>query len=99
MSRLYFVYIVTNCRGGVLYVGMTNNLIARCRQHRSLKGSAFTSRYRLRRLVYFEAHPYALDAIEREKQLKAGSRKQKVTLIGKMNPKWRDLFDDINDNL
>jgi putative endonuclease len=45
--------------------------------------------------VYFEFYTDIRDAIAREKQIKAGSRKKKVELIESMNPEWRDLFDDI----
>ncbi|WP_024328310.1 GIY-YIG nuclease family protein [Thioalkalivibrio sp. ALR17-21] len=89
------VYIMSNRRGGTLYVGVTSNLVQRVWQHRSGKVSGFTSRYGLHRLVWFETCEEMASAIEREKQLKAGPRRRKVTLVEQVNPEWRDLFDDI----
>ncbi len=89
------VYIMSNRRGGTLYVGVTSNLVQRVWQHRSGEVSGFTSRYGLHRLVWFETCEEMASAIEREKQLKAGARRRKVALIEQVNPEWRDLFDDI----
>ena len=49
----------------------------------------------VRRLVWFEVHENPATAILREKQLKAGPRRQKITLIQAMNPAWRDLWEDL----
>lgn len=91
--RKFYTYIVTNQPYGVLYVGMTNDLNRRMTEHRygKLRG-AFTFRYNLHRLVYYEIFDYPLQAIKREKQLKAGSRKKKILLIEESNPQWTDLF-------
>lgn len=90
--KLPAVYIMTNKRDGTLYCGVTANLPGRVWQHRHCKGSVFTTRYRLRRLVYFETADTMHAAIEREKQIKAGSRRRKIRLIENMNPDWRDLY-------
>ena len=92
MDRKNAVYILTNQHHTVLYVGVTNNLKRRMREHRAGKGSVFTSRYRIRKLVYYELTDDIRVAIEREKQLKAGPRWKKEALIDNFNPYWKDLF-------
>jgi putative endonuclease len=91
--RTYFVYMLTN-RSGTLYVGVTNDLERRMAEHRAAGPSTFTGRYRMNRLVYFEAANDARTAIEREKQLKGWTRARKIALIADMNPRWRDLSED-----
>lgn len=92
------VYIVTNRRRTTLYVGVTSNLPRRIWQHKTkYYPRSFTARYNCDQLVYHEAHPTIVEAIAREKQLKAGSRKKKLTLIRRLNPEWRDLYEDISD--
>ena len=96
MQKQYFVYIMTNLHNTVLYTGITNNLRKRVREHRHGYGGDFTSRYRIVKLVYYETWPKAWQAIAREKQIKAGSRRRKLALIERMNPKWRDLAPQLN---
>ncbi len=91
--RQYCVYIMTNTYNTVLYTGVTNNLRRRILEHKSGKGSAFTSKYKVTKLVYFECGDDVKTAIFREKQIKAGSRKKKMELINSMNPEWVDLFE------
>ncbi len=90
----YYVYILTNARHSVLYVGVTSNLAARLHQHESLHSKSFTARYRVHLLVYFEVYSSPQAAIDREKQLKAGSREDKLRLINTTNPDWRALRPD-----
>ena len=90
----YCVYIMTNVNHTVLYTGVTNNLERRVLEHRSGKGSVFTSKYRVKKLVYFECGNSNKAAIAREKQIKAGSRKKKIALIESINPSWNDTFDE-----
>ena len=90
-----WVYIMTNRRDGVLYIGVTADLPARTIQHRQGKGSAFCRRYGLNRLVYAERHAEIVDAIAREKAMKAWRRAWKIELIEKSNPEWNDLFEQI----
>ena len=85
------VYILTNKRNGTLYVGVTSNLPKRIDEHKAGHGSEFTKKYGLHRLVYAEICETITQAIEREKQLKAGSRKAKISLIEKDNPRWEDI--------
>ena len=87
------VYIMTNVRNSVLYTGVTNDLIRRVLEHKSKNGKGFTKLYNIEKLVYFEATERIEDAIAREKQIKGGSRKDKIDLIASINPHWKDLFE------
>ena len=90
-----FVYILTNKRHTVLYVGSTNNLANRLNQHYSNRNKkSFTARYNLCKLVYFEPYKDMWIADGREKQIKGGSRKKKEDLIDSVNPSWNDLSDE-----
>ena len=91
----YFVYIMSNQFDQVLYTGVTNDLIRRVEQHQAGKGARFTSRYNLTKLVYYEVFDYVEDAILREKQIKGGSRQNKIDLVNGMNPDWNDLYDEM----
>ena len=95
MARQYYVYIMTNERNTVLYSGITNDLKRRAYQHREGLVEGFTKRYRVHKLIYYEVaeNPYA--AISREKQIKGGSRADKLKLIEQFNSKWVDLYDDL----
>ena len=93
-DRQYCVYIMTNRYNTTLYTGVTNNLKRRVYEHKSGTGSAFTKRYNLIKLVYYEMTNDINAAIFREKQIKAGSRQKKIDLVNSMNPEWRDLYDD-----
>jgi len=90
--KTYCVYILSNPLNKVLYVGVTNNLIGRVYQHKNKLADGFTKKYNVTKLVYFEHTENVAAAIEREKQLKAGSRKKKIDLINLTNPKWEDLY-------
>jgi len=92
-----FVYILTNKHNTTLYVGVTSNLTGRIVKHRDkVFPKSFSARYNLNKLVYYEIFHSIVDAIAREKQLKAGPRKQKEALINKSNPEWNDLFHAIS---
>lgn len=90
-NKQYCVYILTNSRHTVLYTGVTNNLERRLSEHKSKIGSAFTKKYNIDQLVYFECGDDVSTAIFREKQIKAGSRQDKIDLINSINPEWKDL--------
>jgi putative endonuclease len=90
---MYFVYIMTN-RSKTLYVGVTNNLIRRVREHKTGIGLGFTAKYKLDRLVYFERFEDVHNAIEREKRIKGWLRIKKIALIVSVNPAWRDLSEE-----
>jgi putative endonuclease len=86
----YFVYILSS-RSRTLYIGVTNGLVRRLGEHREGVGNAFTARYNLTRLVYFEQFQYVQNAIAREKYLKHFTREEKLALISDSNPAWTDL--------
>jgi predicted GIY-YIG superfamily endonuclease len=86
---------MTNKRNGTLYTGVTSDLVARIWQHREGVVVGFTRRYGCKRLVWYEIHHEMLAAIAREKQIKGGSRPDKLALIEAMNPAWNDLYNDI----
>ena len=92
---VYFVYILTNDRRTVLYTGVTSDLKGRVYQHKEKLLPGFTARYNVHKLVYYEAFGAPYDAITREKQIKAGSRRKKIDLIDSFNPGWRDLYNEI----
>ena len=87
-----WVYIMSDRKDGVLYIGVTADLSRRIIQHREGKGSAFCRRYGLKRLVYAEEHDSIEDAIAREKAMKAWKRAWKIELVEGVNPEWDDLF-------
>jgi putative endonuclease len=89
-ERRFFVYILAS-RSRVLYTGVTNDLGRRVTEHRQRSPRAFTTRYQVHRLVYYEVHASAAAAIEREKQIKGWRRAKRVRLIESVNPEWGDL--------
>ena len=89
------VYIMANKRNGTLYTGVTSDLVKRVWQHRTGAASGFASRYGCKLLVWYEVGGDMAGAIGREKQIKAGSRAKKLSLIESLNPDWRDLWPDI----
>jgi putative endonuclease len=91
----YCVYILSNKAGSVLYTGVTRDLARRLEEHRSGAVPGFASKYGATRLVYYEVGGDIYGAIQREKQIKAGSRHRKLELIRSQNPEWRDLADEL----
>ena len=91
MEKRFWVYILTNGSNKVLYTGITNDIRRRVWQHKNGLTEGFTSKYKLKKLVFAEGFDRAKEAIEREKQIKAGSRKRKIELIEKTNPCWKEL--------
>ncbi|MCM1338081.1 MAG: GIY-YIG nuclease family protein [Muribaculaceae bacterium] len=90
-----YVYILFNKRNGTLYVGVTANLLKRIYQHKCKFVEGFTKKYNTDKLGYYEIFDSISDAIIREKQIKGGSRKDKIALIERMNSQWIDLYDTI----
>ena len=93
-DRLYYVYLLTNFHNTVIYTGVTNDLFRRVLEHRNGIGGVFSRRYELKKLVYYEIYGDVRDAIAREKQIKGGSRINKIKLINAVNPKWKDLLPE-----
>ncbi|MEE4114975.1 MAG: GIY-YIG nuclease family protein [Marinilabiliaceae bacterium] len=95
MQHNYFIYILTNKTNKVVYIGVTNDLKRRIYEHRMKLFPGFTRKYNLDKLVYFERYQNIDDAIIREKRLKKWKRSWKNDLINKMNPEWKDLYEEV----
>lgn len=87
------VYMMSSRRNGTIYTGVTSDLIKRVYEHRNSIMRGFTSRYNCKFLVYYEVFDDMTNAIIREKQIKGGSRADKIDLIEGMNPEWKDLYE------
>ena len=95
MIERFYIYIITNKVNTVLYTGFTNDHVRRVYEHKEKIIEGFTKKYNVNKLVYYEIFSAARNAIIREKQIKAGSRKKKFDLINNMNPEWKDLYLEI----
>lgn len=94
----YYVYIMSSTSNYTIYTGVTNNLVRRVYEHRTgADPDGFTTKYAVKKLVYYKSTHDVLSAIEREKQIKSWSRKKKNTLIAGINPAWRDLYPELLD--
>jgi putative endonuclease len=91
----YYVYILASRRNGVIYIGITNDLIRRIEEHKLKLCKGFTTNYGVNRLVYFEEFQDVSTAIQREKRLKEWPRRWKLHLIERENPYWNDLYDTL----
>ena len=91
----FYVYILCSKRNGTLYTDVTSNLIKRVYEHKNDLVDGFTKRYKVHRLVWYEAHESWKSAIKREKQIKRWKRAWKLILIEKSNPFWDDLYEAI----
>ncbi|WP_336066659.1 GIY-YIG nuclease family protein [Mesoflavibacter sp. CH_XMU1404-2] len=97
--KLWYVYNMTNKPNGVLYIGVTNNIDERVKEHKlKVYPKSFTARYNCDKLVYFEEYENGLIAKKREKQFKKWKRNSKIELIEEMNPNWTDLSLNWNHN-
>ena len=88
----YYVYILASRPHGAIYIGVTNDLAHRVREHRSGRGSHHTSKYKIFHLVYWEHFGNIDDAITREKRLKKWNRAWKNRIVEERNPNWDDLY-------
>ena len=91
MEKKGYIYIITNKNNTTLYTGVTSNLNKRIYEHKNHLIEGFSKKYNLEKLVYYEIFEDIREAINREKQIKAGSRKKKEKLIKSINPEWKDL--------
>ena len=90
--------MITNKNNTVIYTGVTSALRARIWEHKSkFYPKSFTSKYNCEKIIWYQCFPRIEEAIEKEKQLKGGSRKKKENLINEKNPEWRDLWEEIQD--
>lgn len=95
ISMKSYVYITANKRNGTLYTGVTSDLIKRIWQHKNKLVDAFTDKYNVTLLVYYEEHNDIREAIQREKRIKKWERAWKLRIIEEMNPNWDDLYEKI----
>ena len=94
-TKQFYVYIMTNKSNTVLYTGMTNDIRKRVYEHKKKLVEGFTKKYNDVKLIYYEAFKDSTSAIQREKQIKAGTRRKKEELINSINKEWRDLYDKL----
>jgi putative endonuclease len=92
-EKIYYVYILSS-KSHAIYVGMTAFLMLRVLRHRTGEGSAYTGKYKIHRLVYYEVFHSVAAAIARETEIKKWRREKKVALIVNKNPTWDDLGSD-----
>jgi len=97
MEKGGYVYILGNRSGG-LYVGVTNNLERRLLEHKQGLVEGFTQKYRIDKLLWYEAYDDIRDAIAREKQLKGWRRSKKAALIARKNPGYADISIEWYEN-
>jgi putative endonuclease len=95
MAKQYYVYIMTNKTNTVLYTGVTRDLQRGAYQHKQKLADGFTKKYHIGKLLYYEVFDDIGNAILREKQVKAGSRRKKIELVNTINSQWRDLYDEL----
>jgi putative endonuclease len=94
-KKQYYIYLITNQNNTAIYTGVTSNLTKRIWEHKNKLLKGFTQRYNINKLVYYEIYDNPENAITREKQIKAGSRKNKVDLIKSINPEWKNPYDSL----
>jgi putative endonuclease len=95
MSKPGYVYLLMNKMNTVIYAGVTSDLQKRIYEHKEKLVEGFTKKYNIEKLVYYEVFDSIEDAISREKQIKAGSRKKKIALISSINPDFKDLYYEL----
>jgi len=84
---MFHIYILASINR-VLYVGSTDDLPRRVHEHKKGRANAFTTRYRVNRLVYYEPAESRVTAVRRELEIKAWRREKKIALIESANPDW-----------
>ncbi len=94
-TKQFYIYIMANKGNTVLYTGVTSDLVRRVYEHREKLVDGFTKKNNVVTLVYYEVFGDAENAILREKQIKAGSRRKKIDLVNGFNREWRDLYGEI----
>lgn len=94
-ERSYAVYIMASKKDGILYVGVTNDLVRRVLEHKARETEGFTKKYFVTKLVWFDVTNDVAAAIQKEKQIKAWKRSWKIRLIEEANPGWKDLYETL----
>jgi putative endonuclease len=90
-----YVYILSNKPNGVLFSGVTSDLVRRVTEHKKKSNAGYTSQYDLDKLLYFESYDSIDQAIEREQAMKLWTRSRKIEHIEMNNPDWRDLYAEL----
>jgi putative endonuclease len=93
-EKVSAVYLLASKRPGTLYCGVTSDLCSRIALHQEDHFEGFSKDYGVKMLVWYAIFPTMADAIKREKQIKEWKRGWKIELLEKMNPTWRDLYDE-----
>ena len=94
MERAYYVYILASKRNGMLYVGVTNDLMRRVYEHKNHLIEGHSKKYNITRLVWYDQTNYIYNALEFEKKIKNRNRRWRIGLIIRDNPNWSDLAED-----
>ena len=94
-EKKFYIYILASKKGGFLYIGITSNLSKRIWEHKNEITKGHTSKYSIKRLVYYEVYDDFDNAVKREKTLKKWRRQWKIDLIEKNNPEWNELYREI----
>lgn len=89
-TKTYYVYILTN-KSYTLYTGITNNLARRVWEHKGKFVKGFTEKYNIDKLIYYEEYLDVNEALNREKQIKAWTRKKRIDLIKTVNPNFEEI--------
>jgi putative endonuclease len=93
--KKFYTYILASQKNGTLYIGITSDLVKRIYEHKNKITGGFSAKYNVNMLVYYEVFDDAENAIVREKRMKKLYRKEKIELIEKFNPEWKDLYNKI----
>jgi len=94
MDKSSYVYMIGSASRRALDTGVTASLYKRVWEHKNNLGGYFTTKYKCRRLVYYQQFANVVTAIDREKEIKGWRREKKNKLIESMNPEWKDLAAD-----
>lgn len=92
-----YVYILADKKDGVIYIGVTSDLLKRICEHKNKIVDGFTKNLGVHNLVYYEEYDDNHKAVIREKQMKKWKREWKIRLIEKLNPEWKDLYPDLKN--
>lgn len=97
--KLWYVYVMANKPNGTIYIGMTNEIEERVKEHKlKIFPRSFTAKYNCDKLIYLEEFENGEEAVKRERQFKKWKRDWKIDLIEDMNPNWIDLSINWNFN-
>ena len=91
----FYVYLLASQKNGVLYKGMTSDLIKRTSEHKTGSIKGFTKKYNVKKLIWYKRCGTACEAVKWEKRLRHYPRQWKINLIEETNPDWADLWNEI----